>query len=509
MEVPKSIEIRLSLPGFPELQPLVADFAHHAAVLADIAEPRRGAVRDALLSGVALVEGTLATAGDEGVDLELTARIHPDRLEFSLLESGIPLGGPLPDAMGRDIGARIRPAEVFDRVWWVQRGRLGSELHLAIDRDGTAIHVLEEVRHRHDAEAAEPHEDVHPSEESTRYSLRPFQPNDALEVARQIYESYGRSYPNPDLYVPDRIRRLNEDGRLQLIVCEAPDGTICGHYALERPDLGPIGEAGQAVLSPDHRGHGLMRPMRSAVEDRGRELGLIGIFSQPTAMHPLSQKMNIHFGAVPCALMAGILPAATDLRGGVAGEATEHRAGGRRSCFLYWHPFGDEPALEAHVPEALIPLLADLYEARGRDVRFNASRSRPETPADDAPHTVFAPALGSAWIAVHRVHAGSADAIQAAASALESGAEAGAVFIDLPIDDPETPAAAERLLASGFRFGGVAPRSIPRPGDLRAEDALRLHRHAMPVDLPGLVAEGELGRRLLATAFPEGADVAP
>ena len=131
------------------------------------------------------------------------------------------------------------------------------------------------------------------------------------------------------------------------------------------------------------------------------------------------------------------------------------------------------------------------------------------TPADDAPHTVFAPALGSAWIAVHRVHAGSADAIQAAASALESGAEAGAVFIDLPIDDPETLAAAERLLASGFRFGGVAPRSIPRPGDLRAEDALRLHRHAMPVDLPGLVAEGELGRRLLATAFPEGADVAP
>ena len=505
MDVPKSIEIRLSLPGFQELQPLVAAFAHHAALLADVPEDQRDALRDAVLSGVAWVEGALASAGDEGVELELAAEIHPDRLEFRLLEPGIPIGGSLPDPIGRDIGPRISPAEVFDRVWWVQRGRLGSELHLALDRPDAAIHVLGEVRHRLEAAAeATPHDDLHPSEAAGDYVIRPFEPDDGLEVARQIYASYGRSYPNPDLYVPDRIRRLNAEGRLHSIICESPAGEVCGHYALERPDRGPTGEAGQAVLSPNHRGHGLMRPMREKVEDTGRELGLLGIFSQPTAMHPLSQKMNLHLGSVPCSLMAGMLPAATVLRAGVAGEATDSLAHGRRSCFLYWHALEDEPPLEAHAPEVHIPLLADLYAARGREVRFNESRARPDGPVDDAPHTVFAPGLRVAWIAVHHVHARSADAILAAASALEATADAEAVFVDLPMDDPGAPAAAMRLLAEGFALAGIAPRVIPRSGDLRAEDALRLHRHTVPVDLPGLVAEGDLGGRIVETAFPGG-----
>ena len=83
-------------------------------------------------------------------------------------------------------------------------------------------------------------------------------------------EAYGRSYPNPDLYVPDRIDLLNREGRLHSIICESPEGDVVGHYALERPNLGPIGEAGQAVIDHRHRGHGLMKPMRAAVEEAGR-----------------------------------------------------------------------------------------------------------------------------------------------------------------------------------------------------------------------------------------------
>ncbi|MEE2895608.1 MAG: hypothetical protein VX726_07680 [Planctomycetota bacterium] len=496
MEVPKSIEIRLSLPGFPELQPLVADFAHHAAVLADIAEPRRDAVRDALLSGVALVEGTLATAGDEGVDLELTARIHPDRLEFSLLESGIPLGGPLPDAMGRDIGARIRPAEIFDRVWWVQRGPLGSELHLAIDRDGTAIHVLEDIRQRsHAASESEPAHDVDPTDETATYSIRAFRPDDGLEVARRIYESYGRSYPNPDLYIPDRILRLNQEGRLHSIVCESPSGDVCGHYALERPDLGAIGEAGQAVIDHRHRGHGLMKPMRAAVEEAGRSLDLLGIWSQPTARHPVSQRMNIGFGSTPCALCLGTTPAAATLRGGVTGEIEDEDRPARHSCFLYWHPLQPEPPLTAFVPAALVDALEPLYAARGRKVDFE-TRTVDQPSGHETVTSHIDAVRGVAWIAVERITAGTLEAVEATMEAMEGTVRAETVFIDLPIDDPGCVGLADGLLSGGARLAGIGPRFRAVEGHRRAEDVLRLQSNPGRVDIEGLVVEGDVGRAL-------------
>lgn len=504
MNRPDSIELTLALPGLVELEPVIRDLATRVVSLADLPDSQATNIREAFLSAVRLIESTLAEAGDDVVDLEIGASIHPDRLEFRILEKGTPLGGPLLSSPGHDIAERIRPTTAFDHSWWVQRGQEGSELHLAVDRPDARIRVLEEAEAR--IEAAHDHSDpdVHPSSASDEYRIRGFEPEDGLEVARRIYEAYGRTYPNPDLYVPDRIRRLNEEGRLHSIICESPDGEICGHYALERPDLGPTGEAGQAVLDHRHRGHGLMRPMRSAVEDAGRELGLLGIWSQPTAMHPLSQRMNLHFGSVPSALMAGLLPAGTTLRGGVAGEATDHAAGGRRSCFLYWHPLSEEPALAASAPDALVPLLTDLYAARGREVRFNDGSKTTAAPGNTDPHCQVAPGLGSAWISVSAIGSGTVDSIRASAAALEEAGGAEAVFVDLPLDDPGTAAIAETLLRGGFAFGGIVPRAIEREGALRAEDALRLHRHALPVDLPGLVAEGELGRRLVETAFPNG-----
>ena len=47
------------------------------------------------------------------------------RLEFKILEHGIPLGGDLNEDAGGDITERIRPNTIFDRLWWVQKGHEG------------------------------------------------------------------------------------------------------------------------------------------------------------------------------------------------------------------------------------------------------------------------------------------------------------------------------------------------------------------------------------------------
>lgn len=378
MNTPDQIKLRLDLPGLPELAPLVEDFASRALGLAEFTGKRREDLLAAFLCGVELVERTLAHQGDAIVPLEIGVTIDAHALEFKILEHGIPLGGDLNEDAGGDITERIRPNTIFDRLWWVQKGHEGSELHLRVKRDHASIEVLEDVRHRLDREEAEnAHADTTPSSVTGEYRIRDYQEGDGLEVARRIYEAYGRSYPNPDLYVPDRIDLLNREGRLHSIICESPEGDVVGHYALERPNLGPIGEAGQAVIDHRHRGHGLMKPMRAAVEEAGAQIGLLGIWSQPTARHPISQRMNLKFGSTPTGLCLGTTPASASLRGGVAGESEDGGQPARHSCFLYWDPIIEEPLLRAFVPAELVPILAPLYEARKREVNFETAQDVP------------------------------------------------------------------------------------------------------------------------------------
>ena len=504
MNTPDKIDLNLQIPGLPELDGLVRDFAARALDLAEFEVDRRTELLDAFLCGVHLVERTLAEEGDAVVPIEIGATVDADAIEFRILEHGTPLGDDSDSGPGGDIPDRIRPSTVFDRLWWVQKGQEGSELHLRARRDHASIEVLEQVQSRLEhEEAGHAHADVQTSDQTTEYRIRDYRRGDGLAVARRIYEAYGRSYPNPDLYVPERIDRLNAEGRLHSIICESDEGDIVGHYALERPDLGPIGEAGQAVIDHRHRGHGLMKPMRAAVEKARADLGLLGIWSQPTARHPVSQRMNIGFGSTPCALCLGTTPAAATLRGGVKGAIEDDASPARHSCFLYWDPIGPEPDLVAHVPEAIAAMVRPLYAARGRNVVFDTNPGKPDFEHETI-RSRFDSSRAVAWISLDRVGSGSFDAIQAAIQAMENSVAAAALFIDLPIDDPGCCGLATDLLAEGLRPAGIGPRFRVVDDERRAEDVLRLQANPAPVDFTGLVVEGDLGRTLADVVLGHG-----
>lgn len=487
------LHFRLEIPGLPEMEPMLREFASRAIALADVDATRHDALLDALVSAVNLVEREITDGGDDPIDLSIGVVIDAAAIEFAILEKGVPLGDDDLEAPGHAIPEQIRPARVFDRLWWVQRGPEGSELHLRAHRDHAAIHVLEAVQARIDQDAAEAdHAETAPSASTAAYRIRDYRPGDGLEVARRIYESYGHSYPNPDLYYPDRVDALNANGRIKSIICETGDGDFVGHYALERPDLGPIGEAGQAVIDHAHRGHGLMRPMRAAVESAGDALELLGIWSQPTARHPFSQKMNLGFGSTASALCLGTTPAGTSLRGGV-GESDGGDDRSRHSCFLYWHPLREETAITAFVPAAIADLIAKLYAARGRSAAIEIEGEDGASDAGEL-HVRFDAARAVGRIELDRIGAASIDAVRSALLVMESAAHAAVVFIDLPIDDPGCGRLATRLLDDGCRLAGIGPRF--RRTAKGGEDVLRLQRILAPVDEAGIVVEGDLGREL-------------
>ncbi|MGC4005140.1 MAG: hypothetical protein QM811_19305 [Pirellulales bacterium] len=456
MSLPDRFEFRLTLPGMPELASLLRDFVGNVLRFAEFETDVAEELTDALASAVGLIESEVERGGDGDLPITIGAVVDGAAVEFSILERGRPLGDG--DEVGSEIPARIRPARVFDRVWWVQRGPEGSELHLRRVRSHENITALVGVAARlandaHDFESRQ----TAPSTE--QYRLRPFEARDALEVSRCIYEAYGHSYPNPDLFYPDRIIALNQAGRLRSLVAETVEGAIVGHYALERPELGPTAEAGQAVIHHAHRGRGLMQLMRKAVEDEGRRLGLLGIWSQPTARHPFSQKMNIAFGSVPCGLSLGTTPATTILRGGVESQNPETR----HSCFLYWHPFDVEAPLQASVPAALAPLIAELYATRKRGVTIDTALVRPNSVERiRTVHTIFERNRNVGRIWVERIDAETLPVMREALRVLSENAGAEAIYVDLPIDDPSCAFVATELLTDGLVPGGIGPRFLQR-----------------------------------------------
>jgi hypothetical protein len=488
------LELRLEIPGLPEMESMLRDFASRAIEFAEIEDDRKADLLEAMISAVNLVERELETKAHEVVTFHISAIIDSAAIEFSVLESGTPMGEDDLKSAGHAIPEQIRPAKVFDRLWWVQKGHEGSELHLRAHRPHANISTLESVAHRLDHEAAEAdHAKTTPSATISEYRIRDYRPGDGLEVARRIYESYGHSYPNPDLYYPDRIDALNSEGRIQSIICENSEGEFVGHYALERPDLGPIGEAGQAVIDHAHRGHGLMKPMRTAVEDAGAKLGLLGIWSQPTARHPFSQRMNLGFGSTACGLCLGTTPAETTLRGGVGKSPSREDAASRHSCFLYWHPLRPEAPITAFVPAALAGLIGKIYAARGRETTIETSGTVARE-GEGVLHARFDAARRVGRIEIDSIGPASIEAVRSGLAVMETAAHAAVIFVDLPIDDPGCAGLAERLLDEGCRLAGIGPRF--RRTDDGAEDVLRLQRVLSPVDEAGIVVEGDLGHEL-------------
>jgi hypothetical protein len=494
-QAPDRLDLSLRIPGLLELEPLVDDFVRRVVQLAGFDGPRVEELVAAVRSAVLLVEAELEQAGEVAVPLDLKARIDALALEISLLEHGHPLGDGALDGAGADIPTRVRPAHVFDDVHWVQRGPDGSELHMRLARPHARIDVLTAVEHRVEAiESAADHAVLDPSHATATYRTRGFRAGDGLAVAERIYEAYGHSYPNPDLYYPERVEALNRSGKLHSILCESDSGELVGHYALERPDLGPIGEAGQAVVDHRHRGHGLMRPMRQAVEDAGRELGLLGIWSQPTARHPFSQRMNLGFGSVPQALCLGTTPGGTTLRGGGSGAPSAEL---RYSCFLYWHSLRAEEPIEIDVPESLVPLLTELYAARGRPCTPREP-GRVRSPSQPV-RTRFDRARRVGFVTTHRIGQDSLGGMRAAIEALRDAAGAESLFVDLPIDQAGCGHLAAALLTDGLRVAGIGPRF--RATSSGAEDVLRLQLPVAAFDEAGLTVEGDLGEQIARAAL--------
>ncbi|MEO6026003.1 MAG: GNAT family N-acetyltransferase [Candidatus Binatia bacterium] len=307
---------------------------------------------------------------------------------------------------------------------------------------------------------------------SDEIRIGPLDPADAPQLTACFERCYGRSYIATFFYDPDAIRARMRDGRLQPVVATMPDGTIVGHMALTRRHAQALTlEAGNTIVDPSQRSQGLAARLGAALFEVCRDGGGIGFHHYPTTAHGVMQKLAVQGGGVETGIMLGYVPAGVDYKD-IGGASAD-----RLAVVTVYQPLAPAPARSVSVPPRYAAVVHELYGKAGF-ARAMHPAVPPSSSSTSVLHTTVA-APGVVQIAVERVGADLAAAVAQAAS----DAAALVTHVDLPLDDPGTPAAVEALRPAGFFYCALMP-------EFAASDVLRLqhlHPAAEPSTLPELV----------------------
>lgn len=457
--------IDLRVPPAAEFASLIASVTGDAAARAQLADDQRTALVKAARLGFELIVQQAMCAQREPIHLH--AHWTPAELRLSLHERGLPLD---------DTSARrdTRWDEIIshvDRAHW-RLHSAGSELQLAVKRP----HGIP-----HDGAVPPPEEGV-PLAPQQAYTIRRFQPEDAAGVARAFYQTWGYRYIFSAVYVPHRLIELNRTNTYISIVAAAENGEIVGHYALDPVPGAPIADCCAAIVVPAHRGRGLLERMRAATEREALRLGFAAYYSEPVTTHGRTQSESAKFGARLCAIVLGgdpatFVPKAMEFTG----------AGQRQSYTVFFKPLRQRERRAIYAPQQHREMIETIYgnlnlpiEVREGSLKTGEGEVRVETVRAEGFATIDVPVIGP----------NSVDRLAQAASDLKDLRRIGAIYVNLPLEDPGAPSVCSAMERLGFFFCGVIPWG------LAGRDALRLQLPLTPIDLSQVTIIGEFGGRL-------------
>jgi RimJ/RimL family protein N-acetyltransferase len=294
--------LKLVIPSYKKFLPLLSSFITVSTKVFDAQEIKNNIELCAEEAFIYILKNSYQ---EENGDIEITIEINDTHFILSFIDTGLPIDIAFPKQVKQGL-ASIEIAELelilikrfSNKAEWLNHGKGGREFKLYFKLPQKAIFTFPKLE-----------EETHFEVSIDDIEIKRFQKQWAIQISQIIYKAYGYSYPNEDLYYPERIIALNETGQLISVVAyDKKRDTIVGHYALERDNLGSVAEIGQAVVSPQYRGFGLMKIIRLKTQEVGKSLGLDGIMSKPVTVHLFSQKTNEKLGAVPVGMGFAVSP---------------------------------------------------------------------------------------------------------------------------------------------------------------------------------------------------------
>jgi anti-sigma regulatory factor (Ser/Thr protein kinase)/N-acetylglutamate synthase-like GNAT family acetyltransferase len=370
-----------------------------------------------------------------------------------------------------------------DDFAFLNRGREGKEFRIV------QLIESEHVAELHPTEQPDPDAD----RDDVEYDLSAVQPTDAEDIAKLIYRTYGYTYAKEDLYYPERIERAIEQGEKFGVIVRSNSGRAVGYFAVLQSSDSDIGEVGEAVVDVNHRRRGLMKQMLRSLIDQANERGLSGVYGEAVTVHDISQRVNHHFGMVSTALLLGLFP--PERFRGLFDER-----GQPITIVIDFRPLTPYETVTAFLPSPYESLLRRIYDTLGVDTLEVPPKSEC-LPRDRLPDTTRMDArirytYNHAVFVVETAGVDLADQVQQAIGDLEDE-DMTVACVDLPLDDPATPAATDLLRESGFVFAGLMPRFH------QGADYLRLQKPLVDLDPDAIKVHSELATSLKSHILDE------
>jgi N-acetylglutamate synthase-like GNAT family acetyltransferase len=456
---------------------LIPAFASAAGVAPEH-ERRLGAVVEGLV-GFSLDR---SYPDDDLGEIEVTLDAADDVVHVTVHDWGLPLAsaggdfGPLPEPLAA-LAQDARDVQLLNLG--SDGKRLAATVPVPASGDGGA--------RRHHVEAA-PRSVETPGEIEVRAATA----GDAEGVAQLLYENYHLSYVHPDFYKPRYLTAALEAQEL-LSTIALHEGRVIGHHALmPLPDV-PSAETGAAVVHSAYRGLGIFGRLFGSTLESARKRGLASTFGDAVTIHPFSQRAERSHGYREAALMLGMVPAQTTMRG-FGGEGPGRRTAALRS----YCPFDERPRAAA-LPAPYGGLLEDVYANVGLSLEARSARAPLE---GEAVTTEVEAARTLGFLRLRRWDEGTAAALkQAVRHLLSHHVDIVYADVDLVAVDGLDEAAAE-LNELGFFVAGLV---LHGPD---GHDHLRLQRlDSEDVELDDVVCDSPFGEELKRRVLEDKARV--
>ncbi len=479
----ETVLAKLSILSDPHYLPSVVDMVTDIAMVESLTKEDAKKL-DALLLEVCRNTIRYGYGGDTSRQLTISLLRRDHSLVIYIDDAGIPFDyHQIADDQDSHF-KKILEKGYADSVRFKNLGKEGNRVELV--RELPSVHIDSDMNidEHHANEAAD---EAHPDEQ---LELRMMTPDDAVALARAVFRCYGYSYASDFVYYPDQVRTRIQSGLMNSCAYFNTADEMVGHLALTRdhPEM-IVAEAGQAVVDPRYRGHGLFKNMKLHLKDFAQENNIVGIFSEAVTVHPYSQKGNLALGAHEIGFLLGYSPGTVSFEGISEGQRPK-----RQSIALMYLPVIHGKTVAIYPPEEYREIVQKLVEINQlpRTVETGESVATDELPETGGIDLHVRTDHNQAFLIVNTI---GKDTVQNIRRHLHELClhRIDCIYVDLLLADRHTARIASELRNLGFFLGGVIPK-------LRGEDVLRMqYLNNVEIATDDISVASDFGKSLLET----------
>jgi hypothetical protein len=292
--------------------------------------------------------------------------------------------------------------------------------------------------------------------------IRMLAPSEAGRLGEAVRAVYGETYPVQWTYDADEVARRIAAGLLISAIAETAGGELLCHSGLLlNAPADVVGHAGQALTLPAARGQHIFTTVKRYLVDWAAVLGLVGMYSEATAAHPYSQQALLDLGGHETGFMLGFIPETVD------NNAAAGSSRGRQSAALFFLRMRPGQERLLYAPTRHREIVLETIEICGSRAHLAEAPARTDLPPISLVSIENDPGDNVAVLMVVQVGEDLTDRVNAERSRL-FGEGVDALYVDLPLDRPESAHVSDTLEELNLSYSGIFPNNQA------AADVLRL-----------------------------------